>query len=654
MALTGIDLAIVVIFYVVLLAIVISTKKLTRSVAGFLSGERCAGRYLLTIAQSMAFTSAIGIVAGWQSFYKNGLGGTWWILMGIPVSVGIAMSGWVTYRYRQTRALTMPQFLEMRYSRKFRIFAGMVAFLSCVLNCGIFPAVTARFIIYFVGIPEQFSLFGMMIPTFPAVMFVMVGTAVILAIAGGQIAIMVTDFFQGLVTNVACVLAFLFILQKFGWTTILDTLATAPEGHSMIHPFGQGKLPNFGPSFFIMMTVLRLYRQGVWQGNAGCLAAAKNPHEGRMANMLGEWRNCIIWILVLVPLAVWVIMHNNAYADMATQVNTTLTGIDDEYFRQQVLVPTGMKLIFPAGLMGLFLVMMIGASISTDDAAYHSWGSIFVQDVIMPFRKTALTPEQHLKYLRWSLVGVGTFAFCYSLFIRIPDYIYMYWGITEAFFTGGAGCAVVGGLYWSRGTTQGAWAGMITGGTMSLGALLLRFYWEKIEFLTRISEEAPNGMKLAMIALGAATVVYFVVSLLTCKKKYNMDKLLHRGEYAVDDDKVEAAEKGQEVSWIARKLGFTDEFTTWDKVIYIGQYTWIGFWGIIFVIGTAYNLINDVSDEAWKSWWKIQVSIFAAMAVLVTVWYAIGGTCNVIDLYKTLKSKEIDIHDDGTVQHDEQ
>ena len=65
MALTGIDLAIVVIFYVVLLAIVISTKKLTRSVAGFLSGERCAGRYLLTIAQSMAFTSAIGIVAGW-------------------------------------------------------------------------------------------------------------------------------------------------------------------------------------------------------------------------------------------------------------------------------------------------------------------------------------------------------------------------------------------------------------------------------------------------------------------------------------------------------------------------------------------------------------------------------------------------------------
>ena len=73
-----------------------------------------------------------------------------------------------------------------------------------------------------------------------------------------------------------------------------------------------------------------------------------------------------------------------------------------------------------------------------------------------------------------------------------------------------------------------------------------------------------------------------------------------------------------------------------------------------FTIGTAYNLINDVSDEAWKSWWKIQVSIFAAMAVLVTVWYAIGGTCNVIDLYKTLKSKEIDIHDDGTVQHDEQ
>ena len=30
----------------------------------------------------------------------------------------------------QTRALTMAQFLEMRYSKKFRTYAGIVAFVS--------------------------------------------------------------------------------------------------------------------------------------------------------------------------------------------------------------------------------------------------------------------------------------------------------------------------------------------------------------------------------------------------------------------------------------------------------------------------------------------------------------------------------------------
>ena len=82
-------------------------------------------------------------------------------------------------------------------------------------------------------------------------------------------------------------------------------------------------------------------------------------------------------------------------------------------------------------------------------------------------------------------------------------------------------------------------------------------------------------------------------------------------------------------------------------------YTWVWGWGITFVIGTSYNMAHDVSDETWKSWWMIQVGIFALMAVLVTVWYTIGGMRNVVDLYRTLRSKAVDVHDDGTVIKDE-
>ena len=59
---TGLDWGIVALFAALLVGIAVATNKMTKSVAGFLSSERLAGRYLLTIAQSMAFLSAIGTV----------------------------------------------------------------------------------------------------------------------------------------------------------------------------------------------------------------------------------------------------------------------------------------------------------------------------------------------------------------------------------------------------------------------------------------------------------------------------------------------------------------------------------------------------------------------------------------------------------------
>ena len=160
MNLQGLDWAIIATFFVLLGWISVSTNRLTKSVSGFLSSERCAGRYLLTMAQGMAFCAAIGMVAQFEGVYRNGLGNSWWGLMFMPIGMIISMSGWVTYRYRQTRALTMAQFMEMRYSRKFRVFAGMTAFFSGLLNCAVFPMVTANFLIYFLGLPEHFQWLG--------------------------------------------------------------------------------------------------------------------------------------------------------------------------------------------------------------------------------------------------------------------------------------------------------------------------------------------------------------------------------------------------------------------------------------------------------------------------------------------------------------
>ena len=109
-------------------------------------------------------------------------------------------------------------------------------------------------------------------------------------------------------------------------------------------------------------------------------------------------------------------------------------------------MPLFLSHILPPGLLGLFAALMLAAMLSTDDSYMHSWGSIFVQDVIMPFRKKPFTEKQHILLLRLSIVFVGIFAFFFSWLFKQTEYILLFFQITGAIFTGGAGAVLIGGL----------------------------------------------------------------------------------------------------------------------------------------------------------------------------------------------------------------
>ncbi|WOO39312.1 sodium:solute symporter family protein [Rubellicoccus peritrichatus] len=656
------DWIIIALFVVILIGISVFTNRMTKSVAGFLSSERVAGRYLLTIAQSMAFVSAIGAVGGFEATYRNGIGGNWWGMLLMPVGIVLALSGWVTYRYRETRVLTMAQFLEVRYSRNFRVMAGVTAFISGILNCAVFPMVTTRFVIYFLGLPLEFNFLGLELSTYHTLMFVLVAAGVTLAIAGGQITIMVTDFFQGIIASAATLAILWFVMYKFGWNTIMDTLmasetvdvATTPDllptlerkqGVSMMNPFRQEGLPDFGVPYFVMMAILFVAKTGIWQGGAGYMTAARTPHEAKMGNILSSWR----WLMIglgsmAVSIASYTLVWNAQYAAEQEIIQASVNMISDPYLQSQMFVPIVIGNMLPAGLMGLFAIYMIGASVSTDDSAYHSWGSIFIQDIIMPFRKKPFTKEQHLKYLRFSIVGLGIFAYLFSSIWTMKDFIFMWFEITGAIYIGGASCAVIGGLYWSRSTTQGAWAGMITGSTLAVSSIVARQIWPEMKFPG--TDTVINGIHLSIFAVAASYTIFIIVSLLTSEGRFNMDQLLHRGKYSIGDDHKKPT--GQQ-SWILRKIGITHEFSFFDKVIYFSMIIWTGGWSIAFVSGTAYNLTHDVSSETWKNWWVVILGIQGVVAVITAIWYSLGGLRDVIRLIRDVKKADVNEVDDGVV-----
>src|SRR6266550_4449603 len=149
-----------------ILALALYTRRFVKSVADFLAGGRCAGRYLIANAFGESAAGVANTMSKFEIIMVSGFTLTFWNSFSAPVLLLVAASGFVVYRYRETRALTLAQFFEMRYSRRFRLFMGMLAFLAGILNYGIFPAVSSRFFVYFLGLPQHVSLLGLHVPTF--------------------------------------------------------------------------------------------------------------------------------------------------------------------------------------------------------------------------------------------------------------------------------------------------------------------------------------------------------------------------------------------------------------------------------------------------------------------------------------------------------
>src|SRR2546425_12063297 len=93
-----IDWLIVTALIAMALVVAITTSRMMRSVSDFLVANRCAGRYLLTMASGMSGMGAINIAANFEKYYQAGFGGLWWGQMIGPVSLVLALSGFIVFR----------------------------------------------------------------------------------------------------------------------------------------------------------------------------------------------------------------------------------------------------------------------------------------------------------------------------------------------------------------------------------------------------------------------------------------------------------------------------------------------------------------------------------------------------------------------------
>src|SRR5687768_15771920 len=336
-----IDWVLVVIPIAFVLAVAVYTRRFVKSVADFLSAGRCAGRYLLANARGESDSGLANTMSKFEVILVSGFVLNFWEKISVPALLLIGITGFVVYRFRETRAMTLAQFFEMRYSRRFRLFMGALAFLSGILNYGIFPAVSARFFIYFLGLPHYVEVFGgLAVPTFALIMAAYLACTVFMITIGGQVTLMVTDCVEGLLSHaiyIAIVVAIFFVVS---WSQIVEVMSAAPSGHSHIDPFDAHAVEDFNAWYVLMYLLITAYGTMALQNKQGFNAAARTAHESRMGNVLGHWRTYarLLMILVLGVCAVTFLRHPD-FAASAAPINSQIGAIADPYIQKQMTVP---------------------------------------------------------------------------------------------------------------------------------------------------------------------------------------------------------------------------------------------------------------------------------------------------------------------------
>lgn len=730
----------------------IHSKRYAGSVADYLVAGRVAGRYIICVGDMMAAMSVIYIIQQTEQYYNAGFSLSFWNAIANPIWTFLALCGFVVYRWRETRCLSIGQFLELRYGSKFfRVFCAAIRTIAEMVTNAIGPAVATNFFIYFLGLPHKVMIFGVNLPCYGIVVALCLILALIFILPGGRISLLITDAIQGMISYPIFVIVIGYVILFFSWgDDILPAMSNRVPGESFLNPYDMKQLTDFNIFSLIVTVFGGVLNRASWIGN-DVSGAGKTPHEQKMGNLIGTFRNGMstMMIIVLAMIAIAFmnnekfkngsrfgvsntevrqylsykildeVVENEAVREQAKQnlltVNDRFTHEDWERpnsqkdnpdtpyldtvraslgdtpearlefqkFRSlysQMLTPTLLSKIFPVGMIGLFCLMMVMLLISTDDSRIFNASSTLVQDIILPMCKSQLSPKIHLLLLRLASVAVAIFFFVVSIFFAQLDYILMFTTIMCSLWLGGAGPIMIGGLYTRFGNLVGAWCAVIFGCGTSLLGLIFQRNWADIiyPFLERhgwVDEVAHaltviakpfypyiqwnmdavkfpiNSFEIYFISMILAIGTYILGSLVTYKP-FNLDKLLHRGEYADEDSLVRVKEKWTLGNIVSKMINITPEYTLGDKIIAysVFMYSFVYYVVICFFAVVVWNLFYPWPKEWWGIYFYVTVLIVPSIVgMIATVWFVWGGVKDIRQLLIDLKNRKEDASDNGQV-----
>ena len=478
----SIKLAMLVVFFAVMVGVGLYSRKSTASVDGFVLGGRSVGPWLTAFAYGTSYFSAVVFVGYAGQFgWKYGLASTW---IGIGNALIGSLLAWVVLG-RRTRVMsqhlnskTMPDFFGERYqSNTIKIVASAIVFIFLVpYTASVYNGLSRLFGMAF-NIPYTICVI---------IMAVITGIYVIL---GGYMATAINDFIQGIIMLFGIVAVIVSVLNgQGGFIEAIRKMAEIPSDVPITMGQPGAFTSFFGPDPLNLFGVVILTSLGTWGlpqmvHKFYAIKDEKSINTGTVVSTL--------FAVVISGGCYFLGGFSRLFDDPSIYDINTGNIIYDS------IVPFMLSKL-PDILIGIVVVLVLSAYMSTLSSLVLTSSSTLTLDFL---KETFMKKMDDKKQVRTMQVLV-VFFIALSVIIALdpPTFIAQLMGISWGALAGAFLAPFLYGLYWKGVTKAAVWASFIAG----VGITVTNMFFQYIS-------SPINAGAIAMIAgMAVVPIVSFV------------------------------------------------------------------------------------------------------------------------------------------------
>jgi SSS family solute:Na+ symporter len=506
--LSGVDLAIIAIYFLLVLVIGFYLKRFAKTGEDFF----LAGREMTAWVAGLAFVSAnLGSLEllGWAgNAYQYGILAAHWYWIGaIPAMVflGLVMMPF----YYISRTHSVPGYLKLRYGNEASALSAITFALMTILMSGVNMYAMAVVMEVVLGWNLHFSI---------VVSSLTVG---IYVAAGGLFSAIFNEVLQFfLIWFGALLIPILGLIETGGWSGMVARIHQNFPGQNFTHMWAPMGAVDKNPMGIYWVAIVfglgATLSMGYWTTDflvVQRVLSAKDLRSAKLAPIIGSFFKMAVPLIVILP----GLLGRAVLPFHLVPGNQAQPG----QFKFDDVLPLMLARYCGPGLMGLGITALVAGFMAGMAGNVSAFATVWTYDIYRPYLRKDATDAHYVSMGRWCtmiglFVSIGT-AYLVQYNKSMMDYVQALFGFFIAPLFG----TVLLGMLWKRVTRMAGFWGLLAGVVSSVTIfMMMKFdeHWVSVFALSPLAQPLAQAMWQALWSTITCVVVTVLVTLVTKPK----------------------------------------------------------------------------------------------------------------------------------------